>query len=134
MKIKLISIFLISFFISPLFGGDIDWIASLNKAKELAKKDNKIIMLMITQPNCRACDFMKYATFKNDDIIDEVNNFFIPLMLDKSDVSGYIRGTPTFRFYTPQGKRLKYKLIGGMNYKVFLPKLRNLQTKFFKKK
>lgn len=92
-------------------------------------------MLMITQPNCRACDFMKYATFQKDAVANEINKYYIPIILDKSELTEkiYIRGTPTFRFYTPSGKRLKYKLIGGLNYKLFLPKIENLRKKFFKK-
>ena len=124
-----------SIFLSPLFGDEINWVNTLNKAKELAKSENKLIMLMITKPNCRACDFMKYATFENEAVIDEVNKHYIPVLLNKSELTEriFIRGTPTFKFYTPQGKRLKYTLIGGINYKKFEPKLRNLRQRFFNK-
>ena len=134
MSSKFLSAFLVSIFLSPLFGDEINWIGSFNKAKELAKSENKLIMLMITQPNCKACDFMKYATFENEGVVDEVNNHYIPIILDKSELIEriFIRGTPTFKFYTPQGKRLKYTLIGGINYKKFRPKLENLRNRFFK--
>jgi thioredoxin-related protein len=123
------------FLLSPLFGQEINWVNSWNEAKEIAKKENKLIMLMVTQPHCRACDFMKYATLKKESVESEINNYFVPIALDKSELpeSFYVRGTPTFRFYTPEAKRLKYKLIGGLNYKVFLPKLQRLREKFFQK-
>jgi thioredoxin-related protein len=129
MKNKIL-IFISLFLFSPLFGGEVNWANSLNQAKKLATTQNKLVMLMVTQKNCRACDFMKYATFKKDVVSDEVNKYFIPVMVDKHDLDFYIRGTPTFRFFTPKGKKLKYTLIGGMNYKSFLPKIQKLRKKF----
>jgi thioredoxin-related protein len=116
-----------------LFGDEISWASNWNEAKERALKENKLIMLMVTQPHCRACDFMKYATFTKEGVIKETNAHYVAIALDKSELpeSFYVKGTPTFRFYTPNGKRLKYQLIGGLNYKIFEPKLRNLQEKFF---
>jgi thioredoxin-related protein len=131
---KFTSIFIL-FALLPLFGQEVNWANSWNEAKERAERENKLIMLMVTQSNCRACEFMKYATFTNSDVEQELNSHYVSIALDKSELpeSLYVRGTPTFRFYTPKGKRLKYKLIGGLNYKVFLPKLQNLREKFFSK-
>jgi thioredoxin-related protein len=115
-----------------LFGDEVNWANSFNDAKERALKENKMIMLMISKPHCRACDFMKYGTFTKENVIEELNRY-VPIILDKDELPEriYVRGTPTFRFYTPNGKRLKYQLIGGLNYKEFAPKLKNLREKFF---
>lgn len=117
-----------------LFGQEVDWSNSWNDALKKAEAENKLIMLMVTQEHCRACEFMKYATFSKDSVIDEVNRYYVPIMLDINELPDNLKvdGTPTIRFYTPAGKKIRYKLVGGINYKEFLPKIQQLRKLFYK--
>tara|TARA_B100000287_G_scaffold432360_1_gene491515 strand:+ start:163 stop:663 length:501 start_codon:yes stop_codon:yes gene_type:complete len=59
----------------------IDWIP-LNKAKQYAKKYNKQILVFFYKKNCEYCDKMKKETLNNIDIVNLVNNNFLPVKID----------------------------------------------------
>ena len=62
-KISLILLFCVG-----AFAANINWVPSYKVAVEKAKKENKPIMLMLSQPGCPACIQMKEVVFKNDEL------------------------------------------------------------------
>jgi len=127
-------VFIAHLFLLSLYGEEINWVDTWNGALQKAKEENKLILLMVTQKHCGACEFMKLNTFSKESVIDEVNRYYIPIMLDISETPKglRVRGTPTIRFYTPAGKKIRYKIVGGMGYKKFLSKIQRLRTLFYK--
>jgi len=125
MKYLIVFIFSLS-----LIGADFDWVYSLPKAKELAKKENKIIMVMVSQKGCEACEYMDEVAFENEELVEFIENFFIPVKLDikmANDNGLKAFGTPTFYFLDKNGKKIKRALVGAGSAKAFLEKLKQVK-------
>jgi len=115
-------------FATSLFA-DIELVANLDKAKELAKKENKIIMMEITQPGCPACEYMEFVVFEDALIEKEISEHFISVEYDKQKVpDGYrVFGTPTIYFLDADGMQFTSAQIGAANVKKFMKKLKSVQ-------
>ena len=112
--------------ISILIGADFDWLHSLKKAKELAKKENKKILLMISREDCRSCEYMDSVVFETENIVDYVENFYVPLKLTLKEANekGFKAfATPTFYFLDKNLKPTK-RIVGASAPNTFLKILR----------
>ncbi|WP_281950663.1 thioredoxin fold domain-containing protein [Nitrosophilus kaiyonis] len=110
-----------------IFGADFDWVDSLDKAKKLAKKENKLIMVMVSQKGCEACEYMDEVTFEDEKLIEFIENFYIPVKIDIKDAKKYgfkAFGTPTFYFLDKNAKQIGRQLVGAGSAKAFLEKLK----------
>ncbi len=122
MRFLMIFLFAIS-----LFAADFDWIDSMEKAKEQAFKENKLIMVMIEQKGCEACEYMDEVAFEDEKLVEFVENFYIPVKinLQKANKIGLKAfGTPTFYFLDKNGKKIGRQLVGAGTAKAFLQKLK----------
>ena len=59
----------------------IDWIP-LQKAKEYAKKYNKEILIFFYKKDCEYCDKMKKEALSDMQVINLINNNFLPVKID----------------------------------------------------
>lgn len=121
---RVLVVLLISVF---LFAANFDWVHDLSKAKELAKKENKPIMVMIDKEGCPACGYMDEVAFETDELSDFIENFFIPVKIDykKAKKLGFkVYGTPTFYFLDKNAKQIARPLVGAATAKVFLEKVK----------
>ena len=110
-----------------LFGANFDWQYDFKVAKDLAKKENKPIMIMIYQDGCLACEYMDEVAFENDELSDFIENFFIPVKLTIKEAKSLgfkAYGTPTFYFLDKNAKQIGRQLVGGATPKVFLEKVK----------
>lgn len=118
---------LITILVSSLFA-EIEWM-KYDDALEKSKKENKIVMIMLSREGCPACDYMKDIVFENDDVLDEFNKDFIGVHLDIHEdyipeEFSYI-GTPTFHFINKHERKLD-RIDGGVNSKDFTTKMREV--------
>ena len=60
---------------------EIDWI-SLQKAKEYAKKYNNEILIFFYKKDCEYCDKMKKEALSDMQVINLINNNFLPVKID----------------------------------------------------
>jgi thioredoxin-related protein len=60
---------------------EIDWIP-LNKAKEYAKKYNKQILIFFYKKKCEYCDKMKKEALSDIEVVNTINNNFLPVKID----------------------------------------------------
>jgi len=60
---------------------EIDWIP-LQKAKEYAKKYNKEILIFFYKKDCEYCDKMKKEALSDMQVINLINNNFLPVKID----------------------------------------------------
>ena len=81
-------IIILLFTISPLLTysqgatkTEIDWIP-LQKAKEYAKKYNKEILIFFYKKDCEYCDKMKKEALSDMQVINLINNNFLPVKID----------------------------------------------------
>jgi thioredoxin-related protein len=124
---KKIFLFLAFTFLS--FGQNINWNLDFKQARNIAIKNNKILMIFVTQKWCGACNYMEKHTLKNNEVVSELQKYFIPIKLNikKLPPKTYIRGTPSFLFYKPNGRRIKYRIIGRYKKSTFLYKIQKLR-------
>jgi len=113
---------------TSLFAG-IELVSNLDEAKKLAKKENKIIMMEITQPGCPACEYMEFVVFEDPLIEKEIGEHFISVEYDKQKVPDGFRvfGTPTIYFLNADGAKFTSAQIGAANVKKFMKKLKSVQ-------
>ena len=60
---------------------EVDWIP-LEKAKEYSKKYNKKILIFFYKKNCEYCDKMKKEALSDMQVINLINNNFLPVQID----------------------------------------------------
>ena len=129
--------FVLLLLIINLFGidwsGKINWAMNYDSAINLAKSQNKLIMIDISKTNCPPCEYLATKVYTNDKVANYINNNFIPLFyfVDEDNlpviVENYFMGTtPAILFLEPNGK-LVYSMIGARPPEVFLNMLRNVK-------
>ncbi len=59
-----------------------DWLTNLDKAKEESLKSHKPILLQFEMDGCGGCKKLNATTYKDQKVIDEMNEWFVLLKLD----------------------------------------------------
>lgn len=59
-----------------------NWLTDLEQAKEESLKTKKVILLQFEMDGCGGCKKLEATTYKNQKVIDELNEWFILLKLD----------------------------------------------------
>ena len=98
---------------------DPKWAPGYEQAFALAKAEQKGVMVMLTQDNCKACWYMENIVFEDELLVEKIERSFVPLSLDvhDDDIHGLdYSGTPTFYFLSAEEKVIK-RLDGVYNIK-----------------
>ncbi len=114
-----------------LFAANINWSPNYKTALETAKKENKPIFMMLSQPACPACVQMKNI-FKNDELLaNEINTKFIPvevnILKDSWNQKFRAFATPTFYFIDKNENKIGRQFVGGAEASEFMKVLKDLQ-------
>jgi len=59
-----------------------EWLTNLEQAKEEALKTKKIILLQFEMDGCSGCKKLEATTYKNQNVIDELDEWVVLLKLD----------------------------------------------------
>lgn len=59
-----------------------NWLTNFEQAKEEAQKTKKIILLQFEMEGCGGCKKLNTTTYKDPKLIEEINEWFVPLKLD----------------------------------------------------
>ncbi len=107
------------------WSGKVNWGMSYDMAKNVAKKEHKLVMVDVALTHCPPCRYLASKVYTNSDVANYINKNFVPLMYladeDKIplDVANYFTGsTPTLLFIKPNGE-LCYRHIGALPPKAF---------------
>ncbi len=123
-------LFTLVFLTASLFA-ELDWAPSYEQGLAQAKKEGKVTMLMFSTKTCKMCNYMKKTVYENDDVVEYVNNFFVPIEVDietHPDKYGYkVFGTPTYYFLNSNGKQIGKMMLGGASPEGFLQKLKEVK-------
>lgn len=63
----------------------VDWKAWNNETLELAKKENKLILISIGYSSCHWCHVMEHESFENDSVAAVMNKHFINIKVDREE-------------------------------------------------
>ncbi len=85
-----------------------NWLNNLEQAKKEAAKTKKIILLQFEMENCGGCKKLEATTYKDQKVVDEINEWFVLLKLDiikdreiRSNLGAY--WTPAIYFLDQSG-------------------------------
>ena len=118
-------VLVIAFLITSVFA-DINWAEDIDDAYEIAVKENKKVMVMLSSKGCPACEYMKDIVFKDKNFINRFNKELIAVHIDIHD--GFVPdgleyfATPTFYFLDSNEKKL-HRINGAHNSKEFSEEL-----------
>ncbi|QOG12553.1 thioredoxin family protein [Arcobacter sp. FWKO B] len=120
---------LIFVFSTFLLASSIQSVFSLEKAKEIAKKEDKLILAMFTMENCPTCEYMKDVAFEDKMLSGYINGYFVLYEIDYHKKDTFPQGlsafgTPTFYILDSSGNRIGRAIVGGTTANVFLDKLK----------
>jgi len=96
------SILIIALLSSWVFA--LDWVKNLDTAFEIAKKENKVVMVMVESKYCRWCKKMKHRTL-SDEGIEKRLKAYVVVKVMREDTNAMaklpqINGVPTIFFMT----------------------------------
>ena len=85
-----------------------DWLTNLDNAKEESLKSKKTILLQFEMENCGGCKKLAATTFQDSKVIEDINEWFVPLKLDLIKDKGVRRSlgaywTPAIYFLDSNG-------------------------------
>lgn len=107
----------------------------LSESLNDAKLENKTVMLVFDQDSCIYCEMLKDGTLSDSDVQKEINEKFIPVIIDvnkdydtadKYDVFG----TPLIVFVDDSGDEIG-RIEGYVDSSEFLQEINNLNLWFF---
>ena len=103
---------------------EINWFESYTNASEVAKAEDKPMLVFINRPDCGACKVMKEVTFKDEIVYPYINEHFIAVSLNinTNDAPKALQAemTPTFHFVKYDGTKIRETLVGGKTGKFYL--------------
>ena len=128
---------LIAFVMIPCYGmcETIDW-KQYNEGIQLAKKQNKKLFLHFRTDWCRYCAKMERATFKDNSVVQFLNEHFVSIKVDgdkqKPVVQLYkVKGYPDSRFID-ENRKEAFRIPGFVDPAAFLFFLEYIQTDNYK--
>ncbi len=103
---------LLSIFISLLNANGVEWRDSIKVGLEVAKKENKILMIFVEAHNCPWCKKMLTTTLSDKDVVRNLNRDYISVKIDADSKEGkeYFSSlaiTPTTYFVTANKEYLE---------------------------
>src|SRR6187399_1088128 len=63
----------------------VNWYAWNDATLELAKKENKLILVSIGYSSCHWCHVMEHESFENDQVAEVMNSFFVCIKVDREE-------------------------------------------------
>jgi len=125
-------IFMLLFAATAIFALDLETAKSYSEAVISAKKENKTILLILTQPGCPACKFMKETTLKNGSVKDALSTFIVvdaDIYEDNWNKKFRAFGTPTMYLIDKNENKIGRPIIGAMDPDEFIKTIKQIQGK-----
>lgn len=63
----------------------VNWIAWSNEVYELAKQENKLILISVGYSSCHWCHVMEHECFENEEVAEVMNKYFICVKVDREE-------------------------------------------------
>jgi len=139
MQKLLLSMFLLAgiLFSTTLFAEDTVWLKDINTAFEMAKKEQRTVMVFVESENCRWCKKMKHRTLGDENVQKKLKSYITVKVMreNEDDVKDLpiIHGVPSIFFMTPE-KEVIESVVGYFNVEDFLSYISDVEKKTLKTK
>jgi len=125
-------LFTIVVLLTAILNADIVWQKDIVTAFELAKKENKTVMVFVESENCRWCKKMKKNTLSDEKVIKSVNSFISVKVFRENQEAvkqlPNIQGVPTV-FFMSADKKIIETSIGYYSVEDFLSYINDVKKK-----
>jgi len=131
---KFLSIFLLIgvLFSTMLFSGEIILEKDIVTAFSKAKKENKVVMILVEGEHCKWCKRMKHRTLSDESVLKRLQPYILVKVMreDESAVKDLplINGVPTIFFMTADKKVLE-SVVGYFNVEDFISYINDIEKK-----
>jgi thioredoxin-related protein len=132
---KLLGTFLLvgTFFLTTLFAEEeIVWLKDINIAFEMAKKEQRTVMVLVEGENCRWCKKMKHRTLGDENVQKKLKSYIIVKVMRENEDAvkdlPIIHGVPSIFFMTPE-KEVIESVVGYFNVEDFLSYISDVEKK-----
>lgn len=126
------SLFTSALFSISLLASEVSWFHSYSQAAQVAKQNQKPMLVFMNKPGCGSCQYMKENVFTNQSIIEYLNAHYVSISLDINTNDApqklQVKVTPVFHFLTSSGEKSIETLIGGKTAPYFLKLLKKGNT------
>lgn len=78
-----------TFLVLTLNANHVSWSGNFDKAHQEAVKENKKLMVLLIEKDCKSCQESIRTTFLNQPYIDEINDNFISVIVTKNQKDSY---------------------------------------------
>ena len=79
----------VTFLALVLNASHVSWYGNFDKAHQTAIKENKKLMILLIEKDCKSCQESIKTTFINQPYIKEINNSFISVIVTKNQKESY---------------------------------------------
>lgn len=111
----------------------IESVKSLEIGMQEATKQNKRVLVMLTQEGCPTCEYMNDVAFADAVLESYLTTHFILVKLDINNdtipLNLKVYGTPTFYILNQNGEKIGRQIAGGGTASEFLKLLQSYKTK-----
>ena len=115
-----------------LYASEVSWSTSYVTASQIAKDENKPMLVFMNKPGCGSCAYMKENVFADAAVVAYLNDNFISISLDIHENDApkelQVTVTPVFHFLNADGSKSQETLIGGKTAPFFLKLLKKANT------
>lgn len=110
----------------------LDWVKDIDMALDIAKKEQKTIMVMVESKHCRWCTKMKDRTL-SDDVVEKRLKKFVLVKVMREHANPMrklpsVRGVPTI-FFMKSDKTIIEEIIGYFNVEDFISYIDDVEKK-----
>lgn len=110
------AVWLISILALCLGAEEIRWTSSYDVAMQMAKKENKPVLMLMTTVNCRWCKKLKAVTLKDEKVSAYINRHYVPIAIDR-DLDKYPEKhfsvyVPATHLIDPNGRSIISPVVG----------------------
>lgn len=122
------------------FAHEVNYSRDYAKALEVAKEQNRLLMLVVVGDYCPWCKKFERKTLNSKEISARVSNEFVPIIIDRASDKGkypdefYSKRIPTVFFIDPKTQKSVFESMGYMKPSKFSSELDFAKANFIKAK
>ena len=110
----------------------LDWVKDIDTALEIAKKEHKVVMVMVEGEHCRWCKKMKGRTLSDDTVEKRLEKFtLVKVMRENGNAMAKlppVHGVPTI-FFMKEDREVIEEVVGYFNIEDFISYIGDVEKK-----